>query len=148
MRSLITICLLLASSLPAAAAQHCPANQSTLFACTTSNNKVVRVCDAGATIGYTFGRPGQAPELSLAVPRARTSTWQWPGMGYTATYSATIPNGDTTYTVWSTTERGSDPLQSSQGVEVKVRGRRVANILCRNEGAVDNLFDVDLPREN
>lgn len=25
---------------------------------------------------------------------------------------------------------------------------RVANIPCHNEGAVDNLFDVDLPREN
>lgn len=150
MRSLIALVTISLMSLGSAVAQdHCPANQTTVFACTTSNGKQVRVCDAGAAIGYTFGRPGQPPELALKVPRQRTSTWQWPGMGYTATYSATIPNGKTRYTVWSTTERGSDPLETASGIAVEVNGKQVANIRClENEDLVDNLFDIDLPREN
>ena len=151
MRSLIAITVVFASSfsVPALAQEHCPANQETIFACTTTNNKQVRVCDAGAEIRYTFGRPGPTPELALSVPRESTSTWQWPGMGNTATYSVTIPNGKTHYIVWSSTERGSDPVQSSSGIAVEVDGKQVANIRCiENDALIDNLFDVDLPREN
>ena len=151
MRNLIGLTVVIATSLPAGAmaSNRCPANQDTIFACSTTNNKQVRVCDGGDTIGYTFGRPGQPPEMALRVPRQRTSTWQWPGMGYTATYSATIPNGKTRYVVWSTTERGSDPVQSSSGIAVEVNGKQVANILClQDDTLLDNLFDIDLPREN
>ena len=151
MRYLIAITVVFATgfSVQAVAQDHCPDDQDTIFACTTTNGKQVRVCDAGPKISYTFGRPGQAPELALSVARQSTSTWQWPGIGYTATYSATIPNGRTRYTVWSSTERGSDPVQSSSGIAVEVNGKQVANIRClENETLVDNLFDIDLPREN
>jgi hypothetical protein len=140
------LCLLTVVSGHAAAA--CPAAQATIFACTTTNGKQVQVCDAGRTIGYAFGRPRQTPELSLNVPRARTSTWQWPGFGRTTTYSLSIPNGDTKYTVFSSFDRLAETLQFESGILVAVRGNQVARLLCREQGLIDNLVDVDLPSEN
>lgn len=134
----------LAQSAPAA----CPAGQQTLFACTTTNGKQVQVCDAGRTINYRFGRQGQPPEMALAVPRQQASTWQWPGIGRTTTYSVTVPNGDTRYTVYSSFDRLADELDFQYGINVEVRGRQVANLRCREDGLVDNLEGVDLPASN
>lgn len=136
---------LLALLLPAGAMAACPSGQDTLFACTTTNGKQVQVCDAGRSIGYTFGRPGRAPELALNVPRNHASTYQWPGAGRTTTYSVTVPNGDTTYTVYSTFDRLADELDFQHGIQVEVRGQQVANLRCREPGLIDNMEGVDLP---
>lgn len=129
-------------------ALQCPAGQQTVFACATTNGKQVQVCDAGATIGYRFGRPGQPPELALNVPRNRARTYQWPGAGRTTTYSVTVPNGDTRYTVYSTFDRLADALDFQYGINVEVRGRQVANLRCREDGLVDNLEGIDLPQDH
>lgn len=141
--------LLLATLLlPATALAACPAGQQTLFACTTTNAKQIQVCDAGRTIGYTFGRTGQRPELALNVPRHRASTYQWPGAGRTTTYSVTVPNGDTRYTVYSTFDRLADELDFQHGIDVHVGGKQVANLRCREDGLIDALEGVGLPQTN
>lgn len=134
--------------LPGMALAACPAGQDTVFACTTAHGKQVQVCDAGRTIGYTFGRPGQPPELALNVPRNRASTYQWPGAGRTTTYSVTVPNGDTRYTVYSTFDRLADALDFQYGINVEVRGRQIANLRCREDGLIDNLEGIDLPQDH
>ncbi len=146
MRAHLSLLTLLALGAADAQAQAtCPAGQDTLFACTTRNGKQVQVCDAGETINYRFGRPGKPPEMSLDVPRERASTWQWPGVGRTTTYSVTLPNGDTSYTVCSSFDRLADELEFEYGIHVEVRGRQVANLRCRGDDVIDNLEGVDLP---
>lgn len=147
-RPLIALLSTLVLSLPGMALAACPSGQKTLFACSTTNDKQVQVCDAGRSIGYTFGRPGRAPELALDVPRNRASTYQWPGTGRTTTYSLSVPNGDTTYTVYSTFDRLADTLDFQHGIQVEVRGQQVANLHCREPGLIDNLEGVDLPQSN
>lgn len=147
-RPLIALLSTLVLSLPGMALAACPSGQKTLFACSTTNGKQVQVCDAGRSIGYTFGRPGRAPELALDVPRNRASTYQWPGTGRTTTYSLSVPNGDTTYTVYSTFDRLADTLDFQHGIQVEVRDQQVANLRCREPGLIDNLEGVDLPQSN
>ena len=146
MRAQLSLLTLLALGPADAQAQAtCPAGQDTLFACTTRNGKRVQVCDAGETINYRFGRPGKPPEMSLDVPRERASTWQWPGVGRTTTYSVILPSGDKSYTVYSSFDRLADKLEFEYGIHVQVRGRQVANLLCRADDVIDNLEGVDLP---
>lgn len=115
---------LLLALLPAGAMSTCPPpGQNILIACTTCYGKQVQVCDAVRTIGYTFGRPGRAPELTLNVPRQQASTSHWPGAGRTTTYWVSLPNGNATYTVYSTFELLADTLDFQQGIQVEIRGQ-------------------------
>ena len=144
--ALTTACIAVPARAVAAPAA-CPAGQTTVFACTTSNGKQVQVCDAGATLGYTFGRPGLRPELTFHVARERASTWQWQGIGRYMNYSVSLPNGKARYTVFSSVDRLADEPEPSLGISVEVQGRHVAQLTCEQEGSIENLFDIDLPAD-
>ncbi len=122
----------------------CPGS-TLVFACRTTKGKAVQVCDAGATLHYSFGTPGQTPEMALAVPRHRASTEQWDGMNQAIYYSVNIPNGNTVYGVFTAVNRMSDEHEMSAGISVEVNGKHVATLECRPETVVADLEGIDLP---
>ncbi|MFM2429527.1 MAG: hypothetical protein RLZZ511_740 [Cyanobacteriota bacterium] len=116
-------------------------NRAALFACTTENGKEITLFETETTIDYSFGRPGQRPELELKVPRDQASTWQWHGFGRWMNYSVSVPNGDTTYTVFSGVDKLSPRKES--GVEVRRNGETLTTVNC-TKVMTDNLRGVQL----
>ncbi len=124
----------------------CEGAEKRLFFCNTVNDKVIELCDAGATIHYRFGRPNATPELALRVPRHLATTWQWQGIGRWMRYSVEVPNGDTHYDVFFSVDRLSDEHPVEAGVEVTINRQQVARVACRDDGAFfQQLEGVDLP---
>jgi hypothetical protein len=117
------------------------ANRAALFTCTTDNGKEIQLFETEKTIDYSFGRPGETPELELQVPRDQASTWQWHGIGRWMNYSVSVPNGDTIYTVFSGVDKLS-PRQES-GVRVERNGKMLTTVDCRKV-TTDNLRGVKL----
>lgn len=123
----------------------CHAGETPLFFCNTVNNKMIHLCDAGATINYRFGRPNAPPELALQVPRHLASTWQWQGVGRWMSYSVVIPNGDTRYQVFFSVDRLSDEHPMEAGVDVEIGGKHIVRVECRDDGTLyQRLEGVDL----
>jgi len=127
----------------------CPAGQKTVFYCDTVNDKVIQLCDAGATIDYTFGGVGRLPELALRIPREQATTWQWPGIGRWITYAVDVPNGDTRYSVFWGVDRLDEAHPVAAGVDVEIRNEHVATVRCRDDAAlIQQMEGIDLrPRE-
>lgn len=140
----ILIALLILSTQQAFAA--CQSNSKTVFSCTTNNNKVVQVCDAGKTIQYSFGKAGQTPELAVSVARDRVTTYQWEGIGRYENYAINIPNGKTIYRVNSSIDKNAQ--EYTAGVEVNTNDRTLATVQCNmQKKVIDNLEGIKLRRE-
>ncbi|MFZ1343057.1 hypothetical protein [Thiothrix eikelboomii] len=123
----------------------CPSGSETLFFCNTQKgNKQLEVCDAGKTISYSFGKKGQKPELAIAVPRSKASTWQWQGIGRYMSYSVNIPNGDYNYNVFWSVDRVTEEHAIEAGVNVEKKGKLLTTLLCQDKGLINNLEGVDL----
>ena len=118
----------------------------TLFSCKTRSGKKVLVCDAGKTLHYSFGKPDQKPELFLSVPRGNARTSQWRGLGRWIYYSVTIPNGNTSYSVFTSLDRMSDSHEFDAGLSVTVGDEEIARIDCM-EPIVHEIEGVDLQQE-
>ena len=114
-----------------------------LFSCLTAQNKVIEVNDLGESIQYRFG-PDAEPELVLAVPRDRVSTYQWQGIGRYENYSVSIPNGDTVYSVFWSRDRLEGNADPESGVVVEIDGEYIITVNCATN-AVHNLIGIDLP---
>lgn len=126
----------------------CNRGATQLFSCTIQKNgKRVELCDAGATIQYTFGKPGMNPEMALSVPRSQASTYQWEGFGRSMTYSVTVPNGATEYEVYSTTDKHSRS-EDRAGIYVNQRGNQIAELVCVQSTVYNNMEGVKLKRNN
>jgi hypothetical protein len=127
----------------------CAKGSKTLFACTTAKGKRVEVCDAGKTIGYTFGKPGAKPEIVLNVQRKLATTYQWNGVSTYFGNKVSITSGKTIYTVFYEIERPltgdlDRKLKEEAGVEVEVNGRHLTTIQCAKKNIVSDMDDVDL----
>lgn len=139
--SIGTACLLMTNIAWAA----CPSGSETLFFCNTQKgNKQLEVCDAGKTISYSFGKKGQKPELAIAVPRAKASTWQWQGIGRWMSYSVNIPNGAYNYNVFWGVDRLTEEHKVEAGVNVEKNGKLLTTLYCQEKGLINNLEGVDL----
>ena len=106
----------------------CPSQTKTIFMCTTTNNKVIQVCDAGNTISYSFGKANATPELAITVPRNKVTTYQWQGIGRYENYAINIPNGKTIYRVNDSLDKMSQ--QYTAGVEVSNNDKLLATVEC------------------
>ena len=106
----------------------CPAQSKTVFNCTTTNNKVIQVCDAGNTISYSFGKANATPELAITVPRDKVTTYQWEGFGRYENYAINIPNGKTIYRVNDSLDKMSQ--EYTAGVEVSNNDKLLATVEC------------------
>ena len=120
----------------------CPSNTKTVFSCTTANNKTIQVCDAGKSISYSFGK-ASSPELSIAVPRNRVTTYQWGGMGRNMNYTVNIPNGNTVYKVFNNVDKFDE--YSASGVEVVQNKKSLATVKCsESKKIVSNIEGINL----
>ena len=106
----------------------CPSQSKTVFSCTTTNNKVIQVCDAGNTISYSFGKANATPELAITVPRNKVTTYQWQGIGRSVHYAINIPNGKTIYQNNDSLDKMSQ--QYTAGVEVSNNDKLLATVEC------------------
>ena len=106
----------------------CPSQSKTVFNCTTTNNKVIQVCDAGNMISYSFGKANATPELAIAVSRDKVTTYQWEGFGRYENYAINIPNGKTIYRVNDSLDKMSQ--QYTAGVEVSNNDKLLATVEC------------------
>ena len=106
----------------------CPSQSKTVFNCTTTNNKVIQVCDAGNTISYSFGKANATPELAIAVPRNKVTTYQWEGFGRYENYAINIPNGKTIYRVNDSLDKMTQ--QYTAGIEVSNNDKLLAIVEC------------------
>jgi predicted helicase len=106
----------------------CQGQSKTVFNCTTTNNKVIQVCDAGNMISYSFGKANATPELAITVPRNKVTTYQWQGIGRYENYAINIPNGKTIYRVNDSLDKMSQ--QYTAGVEVSNNDKLLATVEC------------------
>lgn len=116
----------------------------TLFSCLTTKGKQIEVCDAGKTIGYSFGKPQKKPEIAIDVPRELASTYQWAGVGRTMSYAVDIPNGKATYSVFYGVDRLTEDHAIEAGVNVLINNELVTTVNCSGKNIVSNLEGVDL----
>lgn len=133
----------LAASLSAAFTHAACSAKNTIFACTTTNNKAIEVCDSKTTIDYSFGKQGAKPEMAFSAPRNVATTKQWHGVGRNMYYSVLIPNGaDTLYEVFSNVDKFEE--QTAFGVYAFVNGKLVATINCKPNTVTDNIYGIKL----
>jgi len=126
---------------------NCPAKTQTIFQCTTTNKKVIQVCDAGKNITYSFGKQNQAPELAVSVLRNKVKTYQWEGIGRYENYSVNIPNGNYFYRVFSSIDKINQ--SASAGVEISKNDDLVATVECApSKKIINNLIGVNLQPED
>ncbi|WP_050458222.1 hypothetical protein [Bordetella bronchiseptica] len=129
---------------PFSAHAGCADGAKEVFFCQASKGRIIQVCDAGATIEYTFGKPLK-PDIMLAAARSAVTTRQWAGMG-PMSYDVRVPNGNTTYTVFWSFDR--DPShEPDAGVIVEVNRKHVATVQCLPTKSIRNgMEDINLPR--
>lgn len=105
-----------------------PVYAETIFQCTTKNNKVIKVVDAGKTIQYSFGKSIKTPEIALSIPRNKVTTYQWAGIGRDENYSIQIPNGKTVYDVFHSFDKSM--RKNSAGINVMQQDEQLATVSC------------------
>lgn len=101
-----------------------------IFACTTVNQKFVKVVDNGATIKYSFGKKGKKPELVFSVSRSAASTYQYQGFGRYVAYAVSVPNNGVTYSVFYGYDKLSADSQVDAGIVVKTVNGKETTIPC------------------
>ena len=140
-QTIAAACLLFVSvSFTPASYAACPAK--TIFSCTTTKGKFVEVCESQKTIDYSFGKKGAKPEMALSIPKNAATARYWNGIGRHVNYSVIIPNGKTTYEVFSSVDKFDELTE--YGIYVDVGGKEVATITCKNNTVTDNIADVTL----
>ena len=124
----------------------CPNNSKTIFSCTTTNNKLIQVCDSGNTIHYAFGKANIPPELAINIPRNKVTTYQWQGIGRYENYAINIPNGKTIYRVNESLDKMTH--QRTAGVEVSSNEKLLATVECAaNKKVISKLQGINLRPE-
>lgn len=121
-----------------------------VFSCQTQKGgKQIEVCATPAVVHYSFGKPGNPPELALTVKRSQASTYQWEGIGRYMTYAVNIPNGATVYRVFQGMERGGDAdgRNDEAGVEVMSEGKTLTRVRCKMATVKSFMEGIDLPPE-
>lgn len=128
MKRIILVVTMLAIS---ASGAYAKCTNKTIFACTTTNGKLVEVCDNGDAIEYVFGKSLAKPEKHFKVDRNKATTYQWNGMGRSMSYSVEIPTGDTVYSVYTSADKID--VSTETGLSVSVKGKNVATLKCNEK---------------
>lgn len=124
----------------------CPSQSKTVFSCTTTNNKVIQVCDGGNTISYSFGKANVTPELAITVPRNKVTTYQWEGIGRYESYAINIPNGKTIYRVNDSIDKIEQKYTA--GVDVSSNDKLLATVECAaNKKVISKIQGINLRPE-
>jgi hypothetical protein len=138
-RVLVLVATALPAVLPLQATAACPSHSKVIFSCVIgSNSKHVDVCDLGATITYSYGRPGHKPELAFARPRDQVTTYQWHGGG-SENYAVTLINENATYSVF--TDAVTSDGQAGINVET---AKHIVQLYCDLDSLEQHLEGIDL----
>jgi hypothetical protein len=119
----------------------CQPSQKTVFRCSTTQGKVIEVCDSGTAIEYSFGRPQAKPEIVVSQPRNAVTTQQWQGIGRYQYYSVNVPNGSTVYSVFDAYDSIDQRRESGVSVEV---GGKLVTVKCSGRDTVANIEGIKL----
>lgn len=138
-----SLLLLLLCSTPALA------DNTTVFQCKTTNNKIVYVKLDHEKLYYRFRKLKATPELSFSIPKNKASTFQWKGWGNAISYTVNIPHGNITYTVYSSVNKLTEEQEVEAGIMVQNKDNLIARILCHVDDPfyINNMEGVDLPPE-
>lgn len=140
---LFPLILVAGFALPCAAQAACGPGKKELFYCDASKGRIIQLCEAASSIEYTFGNP-KKPDIVLTVPKDKTTTNQWSGMG-PMSYDVSVPNGDTIYTVFWSFDRDPDH-DPVGGVDVEAGQKSLGQVKClANKPIRSNLDEADLP---
>lgn len=112
---------------------------------------MVSVCYDDSTAVYTYGAPGQTPELTLRENIATLDYTPWPGVGRAIWETVTFRNGDYRYSVTGGLDRISSEspdaaveTTSFGGVTVSQDEVVIADLTCATKGLAfewaDTLF--------
>lgn len=113
----------------------------TLFSCTTTNGKQIKLTDKGETLEYRFGKVSH-PELVLNVAKNDARYYDWRGVGRSIIYSVDIKNGDTSYNVFHAFDRLEHKV--SAGVTVSLPNGKYVEINCNtNKKIINNLEGIE-----
>ena len=130
----------------------CAVDQTLFLGChIEGRNRVVSVCYDQSTAVYTYGAPGQIPELTLREDIATLDYAPWPGVGRAIWETVTFHNGDYSYSVTGGFDRmpSDDPdadveTTSFGGVMVSQDGAVISDLTCATKGLAfewaDTLF--------
>ena len=102
-----------------------PAFAKTLFECTTTNGKVLKLTENGDTLTYRFGKKAK-PELTFSVSKDEAIYTPWNGI----------------YSVFRSADKHTSKVES--GVKVSLQNGKTSRVLCRpNQVKADELESID-----
>ncbi len=131
-------------NLPIETSHACGNGEKLVFACTIAKNAMhVQVCDAGADISYSYGKPRAKPELFFSVPRSQATTHQWDGMGELG-YHVNIHSNKIEYTVFMGITEVDGYPELVAGIHVFDGEDWVSTSNCDTSTLEHNLIDIDL----
>lgn len=132
---LCTVALLICISPSAVLA--CEPGEKLVFSCPTDTRKHVEVCQAPTAIHYTYGKPGQPPELKLSE-KNQTFVWEH-GEGVSSGIGDDLlfKNGATTYTI-SHVSSFDDISDTEAHILVRQPGKEDAFVQCASGKAKFN----------
>jgi len=84
----------------------CEPDKELFMACSFQNGKAVEVCTDGNFVDYTFGRPGQRPELAISLAfQEGAEMVPWNGVGRSIWETIRLTNNDVVYEVYGGFDR-------------------------------------------
>lgn len=84
----------------------CEPDKELFMACSFQNGKAVEVCTDGNFVDYTFGRPGQRPELAISLAfQEGAEMVPWNGVGRSIWEAIRLTNNDVVYEVYGGFDR-------------------------------------------
>ena len=122
----------------------CPATAKTVFSCSTTNNKVVDICELGQNLLYSFGRPNSRPELQFNIAKSRAYMYLWDGSTSSEYNELYLPRGNTIYQAYQADHRNHGGTE--HGLNVLINNKPVANIRCRANTVIENFQQLELPQ--
>ncbi len=122
----------------------CPATAKTVFSCSTTNNKVVDICEIGQHLLYSFGKPRAKPELQFNIAKSRAYMYLWDGSTSSEYNELYLPRGNTIYQAYQANHRNHGGTE--HGLNVLINKKPVANIRCRANTVIENFQQLELPQ--
>ena len=122
----------------------CPSAAKTVFSCSTTNNKVVDICELGQHLLYSFGKPRAKPELQFNIAKSRAYMYLWDGSTSSEYNELYLPRGNTIYQAYQANHRNHGGTE--HGLNVLINKKPVANIRCRANTVIENFQQLELPQ--
>jgi len=124
----------------------CDTSYEKFMSCSFPNGKAVEVCTDGNFVDYTFGYPGQQPELAITLAyQEGAEAVPWNGVGRTIWEAIRLTNNDVTYEVYGGFDKQAavewdpetEPNPMFGGIFIEdVDGNELAHMRC-TAGTVD-----------